>query len=101
MREPWLTANGVFGLFPAAQVDGDDIEIYADESARKPLMTWHNLRQQNQKPAGHPNLCLADFVAPKDAGCATTSAPSRSPPGGIEERVAEFEAQTTTTARSC
>ena len=25
-------ANGVFGLCPAAQVDGDDIEIYADET---------------------------------------------------------------------
>jgi 5-methyltetrahydrofolate--homocysteine methyltransferase len=31
-------------------------------------MTWHNLRQQNKKPTGNPNLCLADFVAPKDSG---------------------------------
>jgi 5-methyltetrahydrofolate--homocysteine methyltransferase len=29
--EKWLTANAVFGLFPANAV-GDDIEIYADES---------------------------------------------------------------------
>jgi 5-methyltetrahydrofolate--homocysteine methyltransferase len=27
-------------------------------------MTWHNLRQQMAKPAGQPNWCLADFVAP-------------------------------------
>ena len=33
-------------------------------------MTWHNLRQQNEKPAGNPNQCLADFVAPKDSGVA-------------------------------
>ena len=31
-------------------------------------MTWHNLRQQMEKPAGRPNLCLADFVAPKASG---------------------------------
>ena len=31
-------------------------------------MTWHNLRQQNVKPTGKPNLCLADFIAPRDCG---------------------------------
>jgi 5-methyltetrahydrofolate--homocysteine methyltransferase len=30
-REKWLSANAVFGLFPANAV-GDDIEIYADEA---------------------------------------------------------------------
>ena len=63
----WLTASGVFGLWPANSV-GDDIEIYADEKRDRVLMTWHNLRQQNQKPSGNPNQCLADFVAPKDSG---------------------------------
>src|SRR6185295_19366323 len=28
----------------------------------------HHLRQQSEKPAGQPNLSLADFVAPKDSG---------------------------------
>jgi 5-methyltetrahydrofolate--homocysteine methyltransferase len=64
----WLTASAVFGLFPANSVNGEDIEIYADESRGKILMTWHNLRQQNVKPTGKPNLCLADFVAPKNSG---------------------------------
>jgi 5-methyltetrahydrofolate--homocysteine methyltransferase len=64
----WLTANAVFGLFPANSVNNEDIEIYADESRAKILMTWHNLRQQNMKPTGKPNLCLADFVAPKNSG---------------------------------
>ena len=31
-RGRWLTASGVFGLFPAARVNGDDIEIYTDET---------------------------------------------------------------------
>ncbi|MBY0267184.1 MAG: methionine synthase [Burkholderiales bacterium] len=64
----WLTANGVYGLFPAARVDHEDIAVYADESRAAPLMTWHNLRQQNQKPTGRANQCLADFIAPADSG---------------------------------
>src|SRR6185503_15043028 len=60
----WLTANAVFGLFPAARANHEDIEIYFDESRAKVRMTWHNLRQQNEKPGGNPNLSLADFVAP-------------------------------------
>ena len=63
----WLTANAVFGLFPASRVD-DDVEIYADEKRSGAVMTWHSLRQQNPKPAGRPNLCLADFVAPRSSG---------------------------------
>ena len=31
IKEKWLTANGVFGFFPANAV-GDDIEVYADEA---------------------------------------------------------------------
>src|SRR2546426_10039545 len=62
VRGNQVTANGVFGLFPAAQVNSDDIEIYRDERRHDVLMTWHNLRQQNHKPTGRDNLCLADFV---------------------------------------
>ncbi len=64
----WLTANGVYALYPAARVDHDDIAVYADESRQKPLFTWHNLRQQNRKPTGNANQCLADFIAPADSG---------------------------------
>jgi 5-methyltetrahydrofolate--homocysteine methyltransferase len=64
----WLTANGVYGLFPAARVAPEDIAIYADEARRTPLMTWHNLRQQNRKPTGNANQCLADYIAPADSG---------------------------------
>src|SRR4029450_6889710 len=70
----WLTANGVIGLFPANSVGDDDIEIYADESRRKVLMTWHGLRIQTVRPVvdgvKRPNRCLADFVAPKASGLA-------------------------------
>jgi len=68
IAENWVEARAVFGLFPANTVNDDDIEVYADESREKVLMTWHNLRQQMKKPEGRANLCLADFVAPKASG---------------------------------
>jgi 5-methyltetrahydrofolate--homocysteine methyltransferase len=91
----WLSASGVYGLFPANSVNGEDIEIYADEARAKPLMTWHNLRQQNRKPAGNPNLCVADFVAPKDSGHGNIKdylgAFAVTAGIGIEKKLAEFE----------
>jgi 5-methyltetrahydrofolate--homocysteine methyltransferase len=93
VREKWISAHGVCGLFPAAQVDGDDIAIYADDARRTVRMTWHNLRQQNHKPAGRPNLCLADFIAPASSGVPDwIGAFAVTAGGGIEERVAQFEA---------
>jgi 5-methyltetrahydrofolate--homocysteine methyltransferase len=91
VREKWIRASGVVGLFAAAQVNGDDIEIYADSSRSRVAMTWHNLRQQNEKPAGNPNLCLADFVAPKDSGVADWIGAFAVCAGGFEARLAEFE----------
>lgn len=67
VNEGWLTANGVIGFFPANSV-GDDIEIYTDEKRDTVLATFHMLRQQTRKAADKPNLCLADFIAPKTSG---------------------------------
>jgi 5-methyltetrahydrofolate--homocysteine methyltransferase len=94
VEERWLTANGVFGLFPANSVGDDDIEVYADESRRGVLTTLHHLRQQGEKPRGNPNLCLADFLAPKESevpdylGAFAVTAGMR-----IEERIARFDAE--------
>ena len=60
-----LKARGVYGFFPASSV-GDDIELYQDTSRKTVLTTIHHLRQQSEKPAGQPNLALADYVAPKE-----------------------------------
>jgi 5-methyltetrahydrofolate--homocysteine methyltransferase len=68
VEEKWLRANGVFGLFPANQVDGDDIEVYTDESRSAVLTTLHQLRQQTEGRDGSPRKSLADFVAPKATG---------------------------------
>ncbi|HXU94625.1 MAG TPA: methionine synthase [Gallionella sp.] len=94
VEEKWLSANAVFGLFPANSVNNDDIAIYADESRKQVAMTWHNLRQQTKKPADIPNYCLADYVAPKDSGVKDYIGAFAVTTGiGIDARVAEFEKQ--------
>ena len=55
-------------------------------------MTWRNLRQQNHKPTGRANLCLADFIAPKASGVRDWIGAFAVSAGGIERRVAELEA---------
>ena len=64
-----VTARAVTGFFPANSV-GDDIEVYADNSRTGVLTVLHTLRQQTDRPDGHANLALADFVAPRESGLA-------------------------------
>jgi len=93
IAENWVEARAVFGLFPANTVNDDDIELYADESRTNVLMTWHNLRQQTKKPERRPNLCLADFVAPKTSGKADYLGAFVVTTGiGEDERAKAFEA---------
>jgi 5-methyltetrahydrofolate--homocysteine methyltransferase len=68
VRERWLTAKAVVGLFPANSVDDDDVEIYTDESRSRVLERLHFLRQQKGKSEGQSHSCLADFIAPKGSG---------------------------------
>lgn len=92
IAEKWLTARAVIGLWPAANV-GDDVEVYTDTSRTKRLAMLCSLRQQADKPPERPNLCLADFITPKEfdkpdwiGGFAVTAGL------GIEEHLARFQA---------
>ncbi len=88
----WLQAKAVFGLFPANSI-GDDIAFYADEARDTPMMTWHGLRQQHERPSGKPHWCLADFVAPRASGVRDWCGAFAVTAGiGIELKLAEFEA---------
>ena len=92
IAEGWLQAKAVFGLFPANAV-GDDIEIYTGEDRSELAMVWHGLRQQHERPAGKPHWCLADFVAPRDAGVPDWIGAFAVTAGlGIEAKLAQFEA---------
>src|SRR5690606_35177978 len=63
VAERWLQARAVCGLWPAHSV-GDDIELKTEHG----IEVLHCLRQQADKPDDRPNLCLADFIAPRDSG---------------------------------
>ena len=92
ISEKWLTARAVIGLFPANAVD-DDIEVYTDDTRSEVKTVLHNLRQQQQKPPGKPNLCLSDFIAPKSSGINDYIGGFAVTAGeGIDIKIAEFEA---------
>lgn len=65
--EKWLKAKAVIGFWPANSI-GDDVELYADESHDEVIDTVHFVRQQMKKRSGKANMCLADFIAPKETG---------------------------------
>ena len=89
--EKSLTAKAIFGLFPANS-NGDDIEVYQDESRKKILAKFVTLRQQLQKREDEPNYSISDFIAPKESNvkdyigcfCVTTGF-------GVDELSKKFE----------
>lgn len=86
ISEKWLTAKAVVGLYPAKQMNDDDIAVF-DENGKQ-IEIFHTLRQQTKKPAGQYNIALADFVSPEQDyigafACSTGF--------GIDEHVARFE----------
>jgi len=65
LAEKWVSANAVFGFWPAEQ-NGDDVTVFADETRFETQAQFHGLRQQISKGgAGKPNFCISDFCAPK------------------------------------
>jgi 5-methyltetrahydrofolate--homocysteine methyltransferase len=68
VAERLVKARAVLGLFAANSVGHDDIEVYVGEDRAKIRAVLRGLRQQSEKGPGRPNLCLADYVAPKDSG---------------------------------
>lgn len=65
-----LKAKGVIGLWPANQINNEDIEFSNEEG--EVLGSIHPLRQQSIKAtrdvAEPPLISLADFIAPKSSG---------------------------------
>jgi 5-methyltetrahydrofolate--homocysteine methyltransferase len=93
VSEKWFTAKGILGIFPANQINDDDISVQPITHNPKPI-NFLTLRQQSSKIKGAPNIALADFIAPKDSGiqdymgcfCVTTGF-------GVEEKAKEYETQ--------
>lgn len=65
--EKWLKAKAVIGFWNANSI-GDDVELYEDMNRSEVIDTVHFVRQQMKKRSGKANMCLADFIAPKETG---------------------------------
>lgn len=93
VTEKSIQAWAVIGLFPANAV-GDDLELYVDEDRNQTLTAFLFLRQQMSKGTGRANMCLADFVAPKETGLKDYVGGFAVSAGfGVEELAASFEAK--------
>ncbi|CAM3807510.1 methionine synthase [Nocardioides marinus] len=91
IAEQWLTARGVYGLWPANS-DGDDVVVWADDSRTQQRAVLHQLRQQGKHRDGIPNRSLADYVAPTSTGLADHVGGFAVTAGiGLPERVQAFK----------
>ena len=85
-----LIARGIFGFWPA-NAQGDDVDLFVDETRTKKLARLYFLRQQMQKPAGQANHALADFVAPKISQPSTlNSVKERGSHGALRSQLSDY-----------
>jgi 5-methyltetrahydrofolate--homocysteine methyltransferase len=90
-RERLLTARGVYGFF-RANSEGDDVEVHSEDGRGGTAARFHFLRQQMEKPGGQPNLCLADYIAPREFGPDYIGAFAVTAGLGADELAAKFKA---------
>ena len=87
-----IKPSAVIGFWPA-ESEGDDINLFHENSRKNPLVSFHMLRQQmSHSRSERANLCLADFIAPVGTvqdhlGCFAVTAGS-----GIDDVAKEYEA---------
>ncbi|HNO04775.1 MAG TPA: vitamin B12 dependent-methionine synthase activation domain-containing protein, partial [Flavobacteriales bacterium] len=92
VKEQWVQAHGVVGIWHANSDAQDDIKVFADASRTKSIGRFHTMRQQSKKAPNVPYIALSDFIAPEGTpdfvgGFAVTAG------HGVDERVKRFEAQ--------
>jgi len=91
VKEKWLQANAVIGIYPAASAE-DDIIVYDADAAQKEKGRIYGLRQQRKKSDALPQYSLSDFIAPADSGVQDYIGGFAVTTGiGIEDRVKTFE----------
>ena len=90
LLEKKITPKGIVGIFPANQINDDDIEVRNENGEL--LCKFLTLRQQTQKSQGAFNIALADYIIPKDIGKTDyIGAFCVSCGFGVDEYSAEFE----------
>jgi 5-methyltetrahydrofolate--homocysteine methyltransferase len=85
IKENWLQADGVFGLWPCSHLSNDSVVVNTN-----PKTELHFLRQQIKKADGQPNHCLSDFISPEGIDYMGAFAVTIH---GIEKHLALLEAQ--------
>lgn len=92
IEENLLTANGVYGFWPAA-AEEDDIVLFDPQNPDREIRRFHTLRQQWERKGQSDFRALADYIAPRESGkrdylglfAVTTGV-------GCDRLVAEFDA---------
>ncbi len=80
----WLTARAAFGIWEAS---ANDETVMLENGTR-----FEFLRNQEEKPEGSPNLCLADFIMPEARGKTDYIGAFVATAGiGIEQYLEKFE----------
>lgn len=59
-----IKANGVFGIYPANSINGEDVELNINDYRS---LIFNFLRQQHSSKSNQPNFSLADYIAPKES----------------------------------
>lgn len=67
VKNKWLTAKAVAGIFPAKSIR-DDVWVFDAHQPDTLRTKFSFLRNQQEKKAGIPNLCLSDFIAGESEG---------------------------------
>ncbi|MCA0430643.1 MAG: methionine synthase [Bacteroidetes bacterium] len=95
VKEKWLTAKAVVGIFNANQINEDDIAVYNEKGDE--ILKFHSIRMNTKKPQGQHNVALADFIKPFNSSISFEKqsdyigAFACSTGFGIDEHVAKFE----------
>ncbi len=66
VQKNMLTANGVFGFYPAISKE-DDVVLF-DQNKSNKIAEFNFIRNQRIKNENEPNLCLSDFIIPEKEG---------------------------------
>jgi len=92
IKEKWLVARGIVQFFPA-HGNGEDVDLYTDDSRTKKLATLFGLRQQELKQTEDAYHAMGDFIAPKESGIKDYIGMFAVSSGfGCQELCAKFEA---------
>jgi 5-methyltetrahydrofolate--homocysteine methyltransferase len=89
IAEKRFTLEGVVGIFPA-RAEYDDVVLYDSRDPHHEISRFCFLRQQRER-SGLPNLCLADYIAPKELHVADYMGSFAVVCHGVEAFAKEFE----------